>query len=193
MIVLDNIMEKDKPEIPMLNLAQQQAVMSPILQYNRLLTFQNHLNHLALSLAVPAVPAPITSYRSKRFKKKIKTLHTEVPQWNTIWPKSRRKGGQVRFTAEQTNTLESRFDNEKYLSPNVSFLWNCNNRKKIPRIAENLQKSWIYLSVKWKLGFKIVAQNGADKNQKIRLMKERQVVFKFFEIRLYKLWIILLI
>ena len=49
-------MEKDKPEIPMLNLAQQQAVMSPILQYNRLLTFQNHLNHLALSLTVPTVP-----------------------------------------------------------------------------------------------------------------------------------------
>lgn len=40
-----------------------------------------------------------------------------------MWPKSRRKGGQVRFTAEQTNTLESRFDNEKYLSPNVSLVF----------------------------------------------------------------------
>ena len=47
-----------------------------------------------------------------------------MPQWTTIWPKSRRKGGQVRFTAEQTNTLESRFDTEKYLSPNVSFIRN---------------------------------------------------------------------
>ena len=62
-------MEKDKPEIPMLNLAQQQAVMSPILQYNRLLTFQNHLNHLALSLTVPTVPAPVQPYRSKIYSK----------------------------------------------------------------------------------------------------------------------------
>ena len=61
----DNIMEKDKPEMPALSLAQQQAaVMSPILQYNRLLTFQNHLNHLALSLTVPPVPS-IQPYRRK--------------------------------------------------------------------------------------------------------------------------------
>ena len=124
-IRLDNIMEKDKPEMPALSLAQQQAaVMSPILQYNRLLTFQNHLNHLALSLTVPPVPS-IQPYRRK-ISEEIKSVFNQfhkVPQWNTMWPKSRRKGGQVRFTAEQTNTLESRFDNEKYLSPNVSLVF----------------------------------------------------------------------
>ncbi|CAG5098275.1 Oidioi.mRNA.OKI2018_I69.XSR.g15518.t1.cds [Oikopleura dioica] len=33
------------------------------------------------------------------------------------WSKSRRKGGQVRFTTEQTNKLEEKFETEKYLSP----------------------------------------------------------------------------
>ena len=61
----DNIMEKDKPEIPTLNLAAQQAVMNPILQYNRLLTFQNHLNHLALQLTAPTLPATVQPYRCK--------------------------------------------------------------------------------------------------------------------------------
>ena len=46
-------------------------------------------------------------------------MHILVPPWNAFWPKSRRKGGQVRFTTEQTNSLEARFDTEKYLSPNV--------------------------------------------------------------------------
>ena len=70
----DNIMEKDKPEMPMLSLAQQQAaVMSPILQYNRLLTFQNHLNHLALSLTVPPVPS-IQPYRRKLPQRRLPVL-----------------------------------------------------------------------------------------------------------------------
>ena len=56
-------MEKDKPEIPTLNLAAHQAVMNPILQYNRLLTFQNHLNHLALQLTAPALPTTVQPYR----------------------------------------------------------------------------------------------------------------------------------
>uniref|UniRef100_A0A915HXN8 Homeobox domain-containing protein n=1 Tax=Romanomermis culicivorax TaxID=13658 RepID=A0A915HXN8_ROMCU len=49
----------------------------------------------------------------------------------------KRKGGQIRFSNEQTNELETKFDNQKYLSPN--------ERKKIAKIlhlSERQVKTW---------------------------------------------------
>ena len=58
-----------------------------------------------------------------------KYLSNLYPHWKSSvplipfpphWNRSRRKGGQVRFTTEQTNQLEEKFETEKYLSPPVS-------------------------------------------------------------------------
>ncbi|VDN52821.1 unnamed protein product [Dracunculus medinensis] len=56
-------------------------------------------------------------------------------QWPLLYPyfqriSQKRKGGQIRFTNEQTDTLEKKFSNHKYLS--------SNERKKL---AKNLQLS----------------------------------------------------
>ncbi|VDO26241.1 unnamed protein product, partial [Haemonchus placei] len=49
----------------------------------------------------------------------------------------KRKGGQIRFTNEQTDALENKFDNHKYLSPQ--------ERKKLARslsLSERQVKTW---------------------------------------------------
>ena len=101
------------------------AAAAALSNYTRMLNFQNQLN--LISLAGPAMELnPLALAWNNRSKSNCccycwtsSWLHILVPPWNAFWPKSRRKGGQVRFTTEQTNSLEARFDTEKYLSPNV--------------------------------------------------------------------------
>ncbi|GMT05853.1 hypothetical protein PENTCL1PPCAC_28027, partial [Pristionchus entomophagus] len=64
-----------------------------------------------------------------------------LPAWYMPFPTKssshRRKGGQIRFTNEQTDALEQKFDNHKYLSPQ--------DRKKLAKVlslSERQVKTW---------------------------------------------------
>ncbi|GMR61697.1 hypothetical protein PMAYCL1PPCAC_31892 [Pristionchus mayeri] len=64
-----------------------------------------------------------------------------LPAWYMPFPAKtsshRRKGGQIRFTNEQTDALEQKFDNHKYLSPQ--------DRKKLAKVlslSERQVKTW---------------------------------------------------
>lgn len=64
-----------------------------------------------------------------------------IPAWYMPFPAKtsshRRKGGQIRFTNKQTDALEQKFDNHKYLSPQ--------DRKKLAKVlslSERQVKTW---------------------------------------------------
>ncbi|XP_049536480.1 hematopoietically-expressed homeobox protein HHEX [Anopheles darlingi] len=95
----------------------------PTAMYPGLLDFSKNMIPLPLQLGVPTFN-PINAAYLEHY---ASVLHKATPR---VWPfyahpysyllpacGSKRKGGQVRFTPQQTQSLEKRFSNHKYLSP----------------------------------------------------------------------------
>nr|AAW30417.1 Hex [Oikopleura dioica] len=89
------------------------------------------LPFLRSSLDLPIVPdvSSVSNYllnaQLQAFALQNQIFNQITPRVNQVplipfpphWNRSRRKGGQVRFTTDQTNQLEEKFETEKYLSP----------------------------------------------------------------------------
>lgn len=64
--------------------------------------------------------------------------HKPLSVWTPLYtrPMHKRKGGQVRFSNEQTMELETKFENQKYLSPS--------ERKKLAKSLQLTERQVIF-------------------------------------------------
>ncbi|EAT43899.1 AAEL004707-PA [Aedes aegypti] len=100
----------------------------PTALYPNLLDFQKTNFPLHLPLGMPSFnPAFNPAFNAAYLEQYANMLHKASPRIFPFYPPhysylippcgSKRKGGQVRFTPQQTQSLERRFSNHKYLSP----------------------------------------------------------------------------
>ncbi|XP_050087989.1 hematopoietically-expressed homeobox protein hhex [Anopheles aquasalis] len=105
------------------SIGRSDSPKKPTAVYPGLLDFSKNMIPLPLQLGVPTFN-PINAAYLEHY---ASVLHKATPR---VWPfyahpysyllpacGSKRKGGQVRFTPQQTQSLEKRFSNHKYLSP----------------------------------------------------------------------------
>ncbi|XP_058055564.1 hematopoietically-expressed homeobox protein HHEX [Anopheles bellator] len=106
------------------SIGRSDSPKKPTAVYPGLLDFSKGVIPLPLQLGVPTFN-PINAAYLEHY---ASVLHKATPR--AVWPfythpysyllppcGSKRKGGQVRFTPQQTQSLEKRFSNHKYLSP----------------------------------------------------------------------------
>uniref|UniRef100_A0A182WQK3 Homeobox domain-containing protein n=1 Tax=Anopheles minimus TaxID=112268 RepID=A0A182WQK3_9DIPT len=102
---------------------RSESPKKPTAMYPGLLDFSKNVIPIPLQLGMPAFN-PLNAAYLEHY---ASVLHKASPR---VWPfyahpysyllptcGSKRKGGQVRFTPQQTQSLEKRFSNHKYLSP----------------------------------------------------------------------------
>lgn len=94
---------------------------SPFLPFQR-----HHPYNVGYNIQAPAIPSIYEAF------------HDPVGLWNTLLDKhQRKKGGQVRFSNEQTMELEKTFEKQKYLSPPER-----KQLAKVLQLSERQIKTW---------------------------------------------------
>ncbi|XP_055524498.1 homeobox protein HEX homolog pha-2 [Wyeomyia smithii] len=120
--------QKSPSNSPVAIQAGRESPKKPTALYPNLLEFQKTSFPLHLQFGMPSFnPALSPALNAAYLEHYANVLHKASPRLFPFYPPhysyllppcgSKRKGGQVRFTPQQTQNLERRFSNHKYLSP----------------------------------------------------------------------------
>ncbi|XP_058814037.1 hematopoietically-expressed homeobox protein Hhex [Topomyia yanbarensis] len=119
---------KTPPVSPLIIQSGPDSPKKPTALYPNLLEFQKNTFPLHLPFGVPTFNTALNpALNAAYLEHYANVLHKASPRLFPFYPPhysyllppcgSKRKGGQVRFTPQQTQSLERRFSNHKYLSP----------------------------------------------------------------------------